>query len=153
MPDIIDEIDALHAKATPGPLETHGIVGHIEIVSMRSHMAPIVPVARCYSTSCDGPSGAPTFREAMVNADIIVALVNHWPAISARLREAERKARCFDHIMEHSEWHRYDVGTDERSDHVAFRVAAGSDLSCRATREHAVVTAIESALAAGKETT
>ena len=116
MPDIIDEIDALHAKATPGPLETHGIVGHIEIVSMRSHMAPIVPVARCYSTSCDGPSGAPTFREAMVNADIIVALVNHWPAISARLREAERKAKAWDEIKDNI--HPLEGGTGQHEGYV-----------------------------------
>ena len=150
MPDIIDEIDALHAKATPGPLETHGIVGHIEIVSMRSHMAPIVPVARCYSTSCDGPSGAPTFREAMVNADIIVALVNHWPAISARLREAERHMSALAAINTGL------VGIGRNGTNYrqwcAWRQTHGGTDGPTAISED-LLTAIETAIAAGKETT
>ena len=147
MPDIIDEIDALHAKATPGPLETHGIVGHIEIVSMRSHMAPIVPVARCYSTSCDGPSGAPTFREAMVNADIIVALVNHWPAISARLREADRK------YEEMFVMHHLGANIIHHEDGTFEGYVRTTNTRVTGKTAHELRVAIEYALAAGKGTT
>lgn len=98
MSDIIDTIDRLHAKATPGRWEVHGIVGHIEVLTMDAHTAPVVPIARFHALNTDGPSGAPEFNVATSNAEFASALVNNWPAISARLREAERKATGFANI-------------------------------------------------------
>lgn len=99
MPDLdLAELDRLHAEATPGLWQVHGVLGQVEITSMASTFAPFVPIAHCHYAAPVGPSGAPTFAEAVANAELIVHLVNNWDALRARIAELERKARAFDAI-------------------------------------------------------
>lgn len=69
-------------------------------------------------------------------ADLIVALVNAWPTLSAALTEMRRKANAFDEIREHIEC----VAGD-------YRIKA---TFCYPHESHA---AIEAALHGQKETT
>ncbi len=98
MPDLdLAELDRL-CKATPGLWQVHGVLGQVEIASMASTFAPFVPIAHCHYAAPAGPSGAPTFAEAVANAELIVHLVNNWDALRARIAELERKAAAWDAV-------------------------------------------------------
>ena len=81
MPDItktLEELDRLHAEATPGPwkaIDRFGIQG-----------------ADLTKVHDDRPR----------SADLIVALHNAYPALRARIAELERKAKAFDTIADRS---------------------------------------------------
>lgn len=79
MSDIIDELDRLHAKATPGPW-----------VALRSPE----DVDECFCISGERQITYERREGYAVEGDdahLIVALVNAWPALSDRLRKAERE--------------------------------------------------------------
>ena len=75
MSDIIDEIDRLHAEATPGPW--------------------ILSAGECF---IDGKDDEVCDCSYDRDGRLIHAIVNNWPAIRDRLREAERRAKAFDLI-------------------------------------------------------
>jgi len=71
----IEKLDELHSKATSGPWREYknGLYSQV--------LAADAPVTKCVE------SHAPCWAE---DAQLIIALHNAWPAISAVLRQAER---------------------------------------------------------------
>ena len=94
MSDIIDELDRLHAKATPGDWFYVASMTDEEAMCPGGTYADVVVASEDEDSDptsvLDGPSDK--------DAELIASLKTNWPALSARLREAERKARAFDAI-------------------------------------------------------
>lgn len=111
MPDIDDirrELDGLHAKATPGEWRA----GRMDMVSFDgsgqgTHKNIYTDddqggVHRATGEKLPYTVARGEGDECRENAQLITALVNHWPAISAALVEAEtmrRKEKCLNAAM------------------------------------------------------
>ena len=138
MSDIIDEIDALHAKATPGDWFYVASMTDEEAMRPGGAYADVVVANEDEDSSptsvLDGPSDK--------DAELIASLKNNWPALSARLREAERKAEAFDAIANGNVVFEFDPG---------FRkYAARTNASCNFWSVD-LLTAIESVLRGQKD--
>ncbi len=79
---MLDRLDALHAKATPGPW------------TLREHLR---------AWSIDAGMGGPWITTTMPigdngreNAEVIVALVNAWPKLSRVLKAAQRWSDSYE---------------------------------------------------------
>lgn len=130
MPDIIDEIDRLEREATPGPWKADWRdTNHYEITAGPGERYWIVE-----DQDAHGP-----------DLDLIVALRNNWPALRDRLR----KAKAFDAVA------RGDVGIGCRpnSNDTMKRDWVAYQLTPPRRCSNDLLTAIEAAIAAGKETT
>ena len=86
MPDIIDELDRLHAKATPGEWFYVASMTDEESMTAGGTYADVVVASEDDDSSPASVIDGPSDRDA----ELIASLRSHWPAISARLREAER---------------------------------------------------------------
>jgi len=85
MPDIIDEIDRLHAEATPGPWQRDldrkcGDYGIGAAVPEFDGEYAVLMQPNCHVTN------------HQANVGLTIALRNNWPALRDRLVAAERKA-------------------------------------------------------------
>ena len=124
MTDIIDELDRLHAELEQAVGELASYDGNDEQL--------IAAMQR---------------KAALRMAALSPVIGKHWPAISARLREAERKAQCFDAIAQAWVENRFSltIGADNEDGFVDIDSLEPTDTP------ETLLTAIEAALAA-KET-
>lgn len=95
MPVDLDELDAIHARTTPGVWATTedpiGGKGHHTMVCLpRASGLYNTWIAECHSNWRDAIRGEHriSWLEATRNATLITALHNAYPAMSAELREA-----------------------------------------------------------------
>jgi hypothetical protein len=121
MSDIIDEIDRLHAEATPGPWR--------------------LSEGGCY---IDGKDGEVADCSSERNGRLIHALLNNWPALRDRLREAERRAKAFDLIASGR------IGISRNNTNyrqwVAWQSGEGGSIDGQPSLNPDLLTAIETAL-------
>ena len=125
MPDIINEIDKAHANAARGPVRRCDASGTIE--------------------SADGVFIASGTWPG--EGDMYVALRNHWPTISARLREADRK------YEEMFVMHHLGANIIHHEDGTFEGYVRTTNTRVTGKTAHELRVAIEYALAAGKGTT
>lgn len=130
MTDIIDEIDRLHAEATPGPWQRDldrkcGDYGIGAAVPEFDGEYAVIMQPNCHVTN------------HQANVGLTIALRNNWPALRDRLRDAERKAKiALDELGNIARAKPYAVPEPWADDFIPWAQSRARDAIEAATREH-----------------